>query len=265
MLDVLDEEGDEVAEGVKLRPAEEDGDADGCEGWVAPDGVRDYGGLVEAVLAVTPEDKGWDEDAGEGEEGDVGGGVDCGCAGGYHCEDVGEGGDAGGGDGDADTVDVVEEAFSAVMEFCSLRRGEGEKGPREDKDVERCADVITEAPADGIDQDPAHDEPKGETDGLAAAQKCKCHITAPAGREVLRDQTDGRGHAHGHGDALESAEDDELDARSGEGAAEGEGGEEGASCEEDGAIADDVGDGAGEEERAACCECEDGGGPEEEV
>ena len=72
-LDILEEEIGNLLEGVEDSPDEEDIDADAGEDSIAPEAVGDERWAIEALLTADPNDKGGDEDDGDGKGGNGGG------------------------------------------------------------------------------------------------------------------------------------------------------------------------------------------------
>lgn len=120
---------------------------------------------------------------------------------------------------------------------------------------QRRGDIECEAPAErGALADAANNQADGPSERLTEAETREGDVSALAGGEGVGDDAEGGGEAHGDGDALEAAEDNELAAGLGEAGGEDEDAQEEAAEDVDGTVADVVGYGAGEEEGAAAGE-----------
>ena len=260
-MDLLEVEREEILVRVHGGPGEEDGDADGAEARVPPDGVGDQGGTAESFLSVDPVDEGGKEKHGDYEERDVdgkrGGGGVCRDRG----QDVGQEAEGGADHKDTNPVDRGGKAMEHIPahRLLGFRQG-GERDEQDDK-VDPGDEIKRRTPTDTVGQDATEDKADEEAHRLRAAEAGECDVAPLTGLERAGDDADGARQAEGDGDAVQGPEDDELEARAGEAGGEDEAGGEGAADQVDQPASDHVGYAAGEEERAAAGERIDGCGP----
>lgn len=127
------------------------------------------------------------------------------------------------------------------------------------KSRETGGEVEGAAPADGgVDERAAEDHADGEACGLAKANAAEANVACTTGHKAVGENADGGGQAEGDGNALEGAKDDELRASGGDTGGNGENDQKQAAEQIDRAAAEEVGDGASENEAAAACQAEDG-------